>query len=197
MTGTNLDELIKSSRSMWWKDGIAEFITGIVLILSGGLQFLLSGSPRPAYRYVIVAAQILVIALSPYAIRWLKNRLVVPITGYFKPQKQDKGTSGAIRYAISIALFILLTATILIDNIPPWLSISAFSFIILLWVGIFWNVNRLIFEGILLAAVPPAVTLTGNSTNCIPISLIIMGAIMVTIGGVVSYRFMREHRKNE
>ncbi len=197
MTGTNLNELIKSSRSMWWRDGIAEFMTGVVLILSGGIQFLLSSPLGPAYRYILVVAQILVIAVSPYTIRWIKNRLVVPITGYFKPQKQDRGTSGAIRYTISIVLFILLALAIFIDNIPPWLSISAFSLIILLWVGIFWNVNRLIFEGILLAAVPPAVALIGNATNCIPISLIIMGAIMMTIGGVVFYKFMGEHRENE
>ncbi len=188
----DVKKLTMRSRSMWWIDGVAEIVTGTILVISSVIALLLSyQSLSRTYRSILVAIQIGIIFAGPYIIRWLKAKYIQPVTGYFKPDTR-KSSQGKIIYMLIFAVLGILFAFAVISGSIWWVPVSLISLFVLVFTGIYWNVRRLVYLGIIEAILPPIISLPYRGDHGIVVSLILMG-IVILVSGVVTYiRFKKE-----
>ena len=187
----DVKKLTMRSRSMWWIDGVAEIVTGTILVISSVIALLLSyQSLSRTYRFILVAIQIGIIFAGPYIIRWLKAKYIQPVTGYFKPTR--KSSQGKIIYMLVVAVLGILFAFAVISGSIWWVPVSLISLFVLVFTGIYWNVRRLVYLGIIEAILPPIISLLYRGDHRTVVSLILMG-IVILVSGVVTYiRFKKE-----
>lgn len=94
---TNLNEIKKSTYRYWYKDGLAELVTGCIFVIIG-LFSLAQGltEPHTAGRLIASITNMLAIASGPWVarpiLRKLKENVTYPRSGYVSYQKPSKSS---------------------------------------------------------------------------------------------------------
>ncbi len=192
MKQEKLSGLIKRSKSMWWADGIPEFVTGVVLLVFALMQYLMSLPCSKPCTTALVFGQIGVIFAGPFIIKALKRKYTEPVLGYFRPLERKNGTA---RWLILFVFLAVFAVAFLVST--WWIAVSAGALIVLVPTGVIYSVKRLVAEGIISALVPPVVVSLCNGNLCIPFSLALIGVIMASFGVVALKKFKVEYIEND
>ena len=118
---TDIDKVMRKTKSYWYEDGLGEILAGIFFVIVG--VFLLAEWLSPAdapWNWIFAPGLIvLVVGCMPLArvlLRWLKERITYPRTGYvaYKQDTPRKNASRAAAAAIvgaTVALLMVASVT--------------------------------------------------------------------------------------
>ena len=95
---TDIDKVMRKTKSYWYEDGLGEILSGIFFVVIGAFLLAEWRSPADAPWNWIFAPGLLVLVLGyiPLArvlLRWLKERITFPRTGYVAYQREAPGKS--------------------------------------------------------------------------------------------------------
>jgi hypothetical protein len=112
-----MDEITKTQRrtaSYWFSDGIAEIVGGVVLALIGAPMYLSVALENDALATGALFIMILGFPISAKVVRWVKDRITHPRTGYVKyPERSGKRRGVGAAIALVIGVGIALAAVLL------------------------------------------------------------------------------------
>ncbi len=104
---TNVDDLMRRTKSYWYEDGLTEVLSGLfffaVALLLLGEWAAPPGSPLKAIAGpAFMVITILWILVGRRVIGWLKERITYPRTGYVAYKQQRKGPAAARAVAAGV-----------------------------------------------------------------------------------------------
>ena len=112
-----MDEIAKTqqrTRSYWFSDGIAEMVGGLAMALVGLPMIAAAKTGWEVFSTAALFGMILLFPLSARVVRYLKNRITHPRTGYVKyprpsMSKRRRALLAAVLVAVSIVIILSLT----------------------------------------------------------------------------------------
>lgn len=125
----DLNKTIRRTQQYWFEDGLVELLLGLLFVVLSGLFWwqvasdseyaaLVGGIAMP---FIIVLGAI----LMGVSLRWLKQRLVYPRTGYVtyaKPTKKQRGLSALLGLVIGAAMAVAITQLELAELTPAFIG---------------------------------------------------------------------------
>ncbi|MBK8902924.1 MAG: hypothetical protein IPM53_17170 [Anaerolineaceae bacterium] len=125
----DLNKTIRRTQQYWFEDGLVELLLGLLLLVLSGLFWwqvatdseyaaLVGGIAMP---FIIVLGAI----LMGVTLRWLKQRLVYPRTGYVtyaKPTNKQRGLSAVLGFVIGAAMALTITQLELAELTPAFIG---------------------------------------------------------------------------
>jgi hypothetical protein len=117
---TNVDDLMRRTKSYWYEDGLVEILSGL-FFLAVALLLLAewAAPPESPLKWIVAPAFAVVtvvwILVARRVIAWLKERITYPRTGYVAYKQQRKGSAaaravagGVIGAGVALALVVSL-----------------------------------------------------------------------------------------
>ena len=125
----DLNKTIRRTQQYWFEDGLVELLLGLLFLVLSGLFWwqvvtdseygaLVGGIAMP---FIIVLGAILL----GVSLRWLKQRLIYPRTGYVtyaKPTHKQRGLSALLGLVIGAAMAIAITQLELAELTPAFIG---------------------------------------------------------------------------
>lgn len=125
----DLNKTIRRTQQYWFEDGLVELLLGLLFVVLSGLFWwqvasdseyaaLVGGIAMP---FIIVLGAI----LMGVSLRWLKQHLVYPRTGYVtyaKPTNKQRGLSALLGLVIGAAMAVAITQLELAELTPAFIG---------------------------------------------------------------------------
>ena len=127
----DLNKTIRRTQQYWFEDGLVELLLGLLFLVLSGLFWwqvvtdseygaLIGGIAMP---FIIILGAILL----GVTLRWLKQRLVYPRTGYVtyaKPTNKQRGLSGLLGLIIGAAMAVTITQLELAEMATAFIGVG-------------------------------------------------------------------------
>jgi len=193
----DLNKTIRRSQQYWFDDGLAELLIGVLFAVIGLLFWWQTSAASPivtiggaiALPFVIIVG----VFLLGHTLRWLKQRLVYPRTGYItyqKPSKRRRNVSWLVGALVGILTAVAVTQLDLTELTAAFIGagIGIGMFMIGLRIGLIrfhllavWSVAI----GILISFSAVADTLAAM------LALELIGLGLIVSGGFTFWRYWR------
>lgn len=197
----DINHTVQRTRQYWFIDGLAELSVGGLFLLLG-IYFSIQAILPPGSLTLIIFQLSFVFILfgmiftSRYLLNKFKSRITFPRTGYVsykKASKVQKLTSASLAIVIATIPIILYFTTPLSLN---WIPIFTG-----LLVGAIWLISavrigllRLYLQALLSLIVGVLLSLANLDTYpCLAIYYGVMGIVLVTSGGIILAKYLRQH----
>lgn len=95
----------RRTQGYWFVDGIAEIVGGVALSIVGALLYLSVALDNDIFATGALFGMILLFPATARVVRWAKDRITYPRTGFVKypdPSKKRRGTSAVVALLVGI-----------------------------------------------------------------------------------------------
>jgi len=192
---SDLNKTIRRSRQYWFDDGLAEALIGILFALIGLLfWWQTTFISRTSILVMSLALPVLIILGSlgvGVLLRWLKQRLVYPRTGYVtyqKPTRKQRNFSWLLGAVVGISIAVAITQLALFDLTAVFIGTGIGIGLFML--GFRIDLMRFHFLAVWSVAVGVVISFWGvESALAATLALVLIGLGMVLSGGFVFWRY--------
>ncbi len=191
----DLDKTIRRSHQYWFDDGLAEILIGVLFAVIGLLFWWQTSAASPVVIIVgAIALPFIIFAgsrLMGRVLRWLKQRLVYPRTGYVtyqKPTKKQRNIGGLLGALIALVTVVAVTQLNLVELTAAFVGvgIGVGMFMIGLRIGLI----RFHLLAMWFVAVGVLISFFGvTSTVAATLALELIGLSLVVSGGFAFWRY--------
>lgn len=193
----DLNKTIRRTQQYWFEDGLVELLLGLLLLVLSGLFWwqVVTDSEIGALVGGIAMPLIIMFGaiLMGVTLRWLKQRLVYPRTGYVtyaKPTNKQRGLSAVLGFVIGGAMALTITQLELAELTPAFIG-AGLGFALFLLGN---RVGLMRFHLLALWAVASGIVIAFLDVAETVASTFALGAIglgLVTSGGFAFWRYWR------
>lgn len=190
----DLNKTIRRSQQYWFDDGLAELLIGILFAAIGLLFWWQTNSSSLAIIVGSITLPLIIILgslLLGFTLRWLKQRLVYPRTGYVtyqKPSKKQRNTSWVLGGVVGILMAVVVTVLDLSQLTAAF--IGAGVGVGLFMIGLRIALLRFHLLAIWSVAVGVIISFLGiEATLAATLELALIGLSLIMSGGFVFWRY--------
>ena len=191
----DVNKTIRRSRQYWFDDGLAEILIGLLFALIGLLFWWQTTFISRTSILVMGLAMPVIIILGSVGVgvllRWLKQRLVYPRTGYVtyqKPTRKQRNISWLLGAVVGISIAVAITQLALFELTAAF--IGAGIGVGLFMLGFRIGLMRFHFLAVWSVAVSVAISCWGlASALAATLGQVLMSLGLEVSGGVVFWRY--------
>lgn len=200
---TNVDDLMRKTKSYWYEDGLVEILAGVFFVLIGLFLLLDWATPQNSALKWIFTPGFLVVTIGwilsgRKVVGWLKERITYPRTGYVaykQAPRQSRLLRGAVGGFIGAAFALVVVASLMyrqdIVRLAP-LIMAAGVAALLFRIGSEVAVARFYMLAVWSLAVGCALAwLTSDLSLGIALYYALLGLAILVLGGAALIRYLR------